>query len=369
MGTHLRVAVGSLHGETILPSSTSLPDPSTQPQNVSAAGSGHFDRMESELKSLQAQAHATQLSLKQLQTREAVDPWTAMRSDLSAVSNVDGMVLAVVGLMTLALAVVWWYLWRRPPMRPPEADLTEMPDPAVALAEYLPTPHQEVQPVANPSPMPPHTPAEYPVRPVQWNHFAQREPGTGFDPEAAANEVMRVRKYLAKKRESRSLSLERENMQYMQEWQGQQELTPIAFDLELEPELQEDHPVSFSLPTPPGEPAPQPEIEPAMLPVDAPDIVLETEPSFEPEGIAEPEREPQSESEPDLSETYDYSITLALAEESEALELWTEARELASEVLQSTDPVLQAQAQALLDRLDPLEHATRQETGVWGENR
>lgn len=43
-----------------------------------------------------------------------------------------------------------------------------------------------------------------------------------------------------------------------------------------------------------------------------------------------------------------YAVKLALAQESEAIELWDEARELAEEVLASPDPALTAQAKALL---------------------
>nr|WP_315490760.1 hypothetical protein [uncultured Rhodoferax sp.] len=53
--------------------------------------------------------------------------------------------------------------------------------------------------------------------------------------------------------------------------------------------------------------------------------------------------------------TYDYTITMALAQESAALELWAESRDLATEVLASDDAGLVAQAQALLERLTQLE--------------
>jgi hypothetical protein len=43
-----------------------------------------------------------------------------------------------------------------------------------------------------------------------------------------------------------------------------------------------------------------------------------------------------------------YAVKLALAQESAAIELWDEARELAEEVLASPDPALTAQAKALL---------------------
>lgn len=361
---HLHMAACSQHGEPILPSSTSLPDPSSQPQNDSAVVSGHFDRMESELKVLQQQAQATQQSIKQLQTREAVDPWTAIRSDLAATTAVDASVVAVVGLIMLALALVWWYLWHRPQTTPLEAELTVLPDKeveSVAMPAHSPAP----------SPSPQQTPVKHSAEPIPSRAFGQREPGMGFDPQAAANEVTRVRKSLAGKREARSLSLEREDMQGVNEWQAHQERPPLEFDLELEPEPEHDEPISFTLPphplVPESESAPQPET--IAQPAGAPPMTLATEPPLETERVTDAVPESESEPEPEQSAGYDYSITLALAEESEALELWTEARELAREVLQSTDPDLQSHAQALLDRLDSLENATRQESRMWDEPR
>lgn len=55
------------------------------------------------------------------------------------------------------------------------------------------------------------------------------------------------------------------------------------------------------------------------------------------------------------TKAYDYTITMALAQESAALELWAESRDLATEVLASDDAALVAQAQALLERLTQLE--------------
>jgi hypothetical protein len=322
--------------------------------------------MEAELKVLQQQAQATQQSLKQLQTREAVDPLTAIRSDLSAAMTVDASLVTVAGLTVLVLAMAWWYLWHRPRTTPQEAELTVMPErevEPVAVAVSMPAPAA--------TSAPPPTPLAHPADAMASRSFAQRDAGVGFDSEAAANEVTRVRKSLADKREARALTLEREEMPDLDEWQAQQELPPLEFDLELEQELESEPeytgPISFSLPTHPPAPAPQPETGTFVASAGAAPMPLATEPPCEPDGVIGPTAE--SESDPDKSADYDYSITLALAEESEALELWTEARELAREVLQSHDTALQTQAQALLDRLDPLEQASRQESGVWGETR
>ena len=55
------------------------------------------------------------------------------------------------------------------------------------------------------------------------------------------------------------------------------------------------------------------------------------------------------------TKAYDFAITLALAQESAALELWSEARDLASEVLESDDAALVSEALSLLEGLNKQE--------------
>jgi hypothetical protein len=147
----------------------------------------------------------------------------------------------------------------------------------------------------------------------------------GFDSEAAATEVVRVRKSLAEKREACAIQLEREDA----------DPAPSAhawLDLDTPDPMDSVEVNSSPIPMTPLEPEPEFEA----------DIALDLDPTpAEPEHLDGP----------------DFSITLALAQESEALDLWPEARELATEVLDSSDATLRAQAQALLARLDQLEHA------------
>jgi hypothetical protein len=113
-----------------------------------------------------------------------------------------------------------------------------------------------------------------------------------------------------------------------------------------------DEAISFSLePTPlapraddeaEAELAPEPELAP-IAPAQTP--MPYTEPTFELENA------PQDSG----TKGYDFTITLALAQESAALELWNEARDLATEVLESDDPKLVSEALSLLERLNQLE--------------
>jgi hypothetical protein len=69
------------------------------------------------------------------------------------------------------------------------------------------------------------------------------------------------------------------------------------------------------------------------------------------------------------SKNYDFTITLALAQESATLELWNEARDLASEVLESDDPKLVSGALSLLERLNQMELEAPVDTPPWNGAR
>ena len=239
----------------------------------------------------------------------------------------------------------------------------------------------------------------------------------GFDSEAAATEVMRVRKSLAEKRVARTHLLDRDldldldldevhtpsAPAWLDNSFANPPTTPVAIaqaaeptpepelDLDLDPwrqpgesfagasAAQAADAIHFSLaledygmkPDDLPTPDPQPPHDPAMdqEPVAAaePEVEKEEEPTLEREPVSQPEpqlepelaQEPEPEPEPVLhaadSKDYDFTVTLALAHESAALELWSEARDLASEVLESDDPALVSEALSLLERLNQLE--------------
>lgn len=347
--------------------------------------------MESELKALQQQALATQNSLKQLQARDENQAYAGALPEVPAFPNMDGAVLGVAALMVLAFGVLWWYLWHRPKIRLAEAQHTAMPDLAQA-SRFGPPPKYEIKTSRTAAAPPPAAvttgahdkwsvdsgwgdlvDSDAPTSP-----FARSSPAMEFDPEAAASEVVRVRKSLAEKREARAQILEREDaprvspiLPSVRAWLDSgvhgssidtADLPPAntaavqeyaqAQDNEEQHEVPPQPPaqaVYFSLPAA----APEEVIpwEHAAIPAAAPDTAPETIPQTEPDTEGPMEQ--------------DYTITLALALESETLDLWPEARELANEVMESRDTALRSQAQALLKRLDQLEREAAQASSVW----
>ena len=243
--------------------------------------------------------------------------------------------------------------------------------------------------------------------------FARYEPNVEFDPEAAASEVTRVRKSLANKREARAHLQDRDEAPAVELDLDLNEApasnvasaSDVALDLDLGPWQQPDtaptdespaateEGISFTLAADGSDPEPesagatepeqQPEPEPpanhnddAALDLD---LALDAEPALVPAHEPEPELALALESEPEPalppeptpgpdmkierrltprgtdSQGHDFTITLALAQESAALELWTEARDLASEVLESDNPELVSEALSLLERLNHME--------------
>ena len=399
------------HGETNLPSTSTLPEPSNQPQNPAAAApasvvapeGGHLDRMQTEVQALQQQAQATQQSLKTLQTHESTGPFDAFVSDLAVVfSSLDSTALGIGSGLVLAGAIVWWYGWHRLRTRwidAPPATAKEAP-----IGDHGPLSERNPSLHAPSSTQPPNVAVHADA--LDWadpmmvssdttqshesghSPFARHEPNMGFDPEAAASEVTRVRKSLAEKREARAQLQDREDS------------VSAALDLGLDLDLNVDdipaatatatatanatetHSVRawldsaiasniFVAPAPVPVPVPVPVPEESVsfsLSYDEPpeiELPLEAEPPSEPEPVLVPESTPMPNMEhesgltPEPQESayngYDFTITLALAQESATLELWDEARDLASEVLESDDPRLVSEALSLLERLNQME--------------
>ena len=339
-----------------------------------------MDRMQSEVRALQQQAQATQQSLKQLQARESTTPYGAIVSDLPRVfSGVDSTMLGMGCALALATVAVWWYVWHRPHTRSINASAASARKEAqvstrVPLSDYggslhgpsstqLPVlaPHDDVLAWEDPGTEQSHT-----TPPKESGHspFAQRESNIEFDPEAAAGEVTRVRKSLAEKREARAQLQDRDDSAHaeldldldLSLWPEPQPLTPSR-----EPITPVDEQVSFSLVEEEGDRnlqlAQEPLREPALKPVSEPEFALEPAPA--PAPIPMPDMEPAPglvpEPQDSGSKGYDFTITLALAQESAGLELWNEARDLASEVLESDDPNLVSEALSLLERLNQME--------------
>lgn len=419
-----------IYVEIRLPSTTSLPAPPLPPQNPSEAQGSHLDRMQAEVIALQQQAQATQNSLKALQTRDSTSPYSAIVSDLPGfLSGANSTMLGVGSALALAAVVVWWVVWRRPQTRwidaPRAAAQTDSPiSTRVPLSERvvsLHSPSSTQPPVLEQQDdalaLDPNTESGDTTQPYESGHspFTRHMPSREFDPEAAASEVTRVRKFLAAKREARANLQDRDDSGYAEldlnldlaeeplssgnqtpsvrawldngmannafeipeptstpisdseldldlgTWQTPEQLAPIP-----EPVVTVDDGISFSLveeavdtvqPDPELEPQPDPNPFLDLVSEHLPEAIPETETALAPTPM--PDLEPPFGAAPEThasgSKGYDFTITLALAQESAALELWNEARDLASEVLESDDPKLVSEALSLLERLNQAE--------------
>ncbi|MES2582761.1 MAG: hypothetical protein V4627_08605 [Pseudomonadota bacterium] len=388
-----------------MPSSTSLPEQPAPLPGASApeAAASPLERMQAELKAVQQQALATQLSLKKLQARESVDPYTAIVAELPGLNSVNTALLGVASVLALGLVIVWWFLWHRPRARFLEAPYAAMP-PVATRNTTTPAAQPSVAPPPNSQDWAPSTAAgEFSTHGFEpSSSFARQDPNMGFDSEAAATEVLRVRKSLAEKREARAQMLDREDG-YDNE-AGDASADP-RLDLDLD--LDEVHTPSAhawldnTFDDPPPQPVAATPETPADLELDlhldpwhqpgeslpgaaaaqdadalhfslaledygvqadnAPTPLAQPlhEPSMDPTPTAQVEQDKAAEPAPSAhlpgTKGYDFTITLALAQESAALELWSEARDLASEVLESDDPALVSEALSLLERLNQQE--------------
>jgi hypothetical protein len=185
--------------------------------------------MQAEVLALQQQAQATQQSLKTLQTHEAISPYSAIVSEVpSYLSGINSTMLGVGSALALASAVVWWYVWRRPqtrwinapaattPREPPLSTRAALSDHGFTLHAPGSTQPPAVVPDDDALAWDPNTVSGDTTQPFEsgYSAFARRDSNTEFDPEAAASEVTRVRKYLAQKREARALQQDRSDSAY-----------------------------------------------------------------------------------------------------------------------------------------------------------
>jgi len=362
-----------------LPTTTTPPDTAALPPAAGASAATPWDRLETDIQALKQQALATQKSIQQLQTHEAPDPLQTVQSALPALpDDWDGMVVGVAAGLGLTLALVWWALWVRPQSRLRRAE-----------AEFAGPSPSVVSPGAEP---PSNSNLARLRRLAQDGLPTQSEPHPGFNSEAAANEVSRVRKSLAEKREARTLQREHEETTQPLSPQARAWLDPDRPD-PLDGVVVNSGPVPMAsrapdpAPLPPpdarapviditvpepmmdldldlgSEAAPLPEPQPQPLPEMPPEpsLSLEPAPTPAPTPTLAPQPEPAPEPDPSAWPDTDFGITLALAQESEALDLWPEARELATEVLESPAPDLRGQALALLARLDARDQALARE--------
>lgn len=273
---------------------------------------------------------------------------------------------------------LWWLQWfwsghfwrgggrRRPiPVAQPAARDTTIPD--VADSSYSTVGLQHPGPVEKSSYGAPAPSMEADLG-SDWGAVpaVRAEPVATFDLEAATNEVTRVRKTLAQRRHERVLQRERD-ARLLHDAAVLAEEKALATKRQAVPhrgywvpDVDLSHDI---VPQIPAAPDAEPKTEPvqadavgepfmqatAAPPSTPPPTLVDTPPMHNHAPDAEPVQAPSSA--PDDTPLDAYAVKLALAQESAAIELWDEARELAEEVLASPDPVLTAQAQALLGEI------------------
>jgi hypothetical protein len=257
-----------------------------------------LDRIEADIKALQQQALTTQASIQQLQTRPSTDPLTAILSEVPTVPVVDTTAIGGAIVLITAFALAWRYFWQRPKamLARDESEHAENNDPQSVFG----TLHE-------PEPESHYVTAQEQV----FRDKHKTDTPLGFDSEAAAHEVIRVRKSLADKREARAQQRERND---------ESTIAPLP--------TMDKGPVSDW---------------------QAPDL-------SDPDAFMSMAQSSQTESKPEPESQHavgpDYAVTFALAQESETLELWNEARELAEEALGTSDAAMREKVLALIQRMD-----------------
>jgi len=300
---------------------------------------------------LHQQARVTHEALERLQQQEATGSHTAWEMTPPSLPTllaptVTGTAL-VVGAAVLLLAAT--LLLRRRPKHAetpaPDSPITEIPEPDKTYADSVPPPVLEGE---DPDP---------------W--MPEPEPEV-FNLEAAIHEVTRVRTTLAERREARALQRE-QDARKLDELALMEQTSPY-FPFSVKPHESQPASLFASQPAPDAvdleleletpeaiQPEPEPEHELTL----APTVASTAAPPTPPKAMA-----PTDDLHTLMEQ--DFAVTLALAQESEAVDLWVEARELATEVLQSDDPALRSQAHAMLARLDQLENEKALEQRLWG---
>lgn len=385
----------------------SLPLLSELPPIQVSANSSQVGRVASELRLLQQEALADQAAIQLLLERESAGAVRAL-SDRPADWTMGAAVLG----MTLALLFVWGmfrrYAGNRAHPDSVDAQNSSMPSlPSASEFEQFLDPDTTFSPKDIPS-----SPAEADetdgldtltsrmsvaeTRSGQLHRVDTAQ--AGFDSEAAANDVMRVRQSLAQKRmarmrENEVVSLKKAaldiDLGFDQEQQDHVSDEPVDarvpqpddFLDSLPPEHWQlddkdarkastpeepqpvDETISFSLPAQPATVKPAPTSVSSVPSVSS--VLSVSLQETDQQELGNPYAVDLDSSEP---KERDYAITLSLAYESERLESWSAARILAGEVLESGDPELMQRARLLLSKLARHEMVEVNEDPAWDDS-
>lgn len=367
------------HREPILQNPSSTSDPAPPPAPL-GGGDAAWAQLASDLKTVQQQALATQQTIDQLQVQQEAPAHASLWPTSIGLPMGGG---ALAAALVVAAAFLTWRLRRRPqPMAQPVASdsiTSDFDDDPISLMELQQTvQEEEISQWATAPETEEDLVSDWGAIPL-----VRPDPATTFDLKAATSEVTRVRKTLAQRRHERALQREhdarllRQAAQHAEEAAFAVKLQEVPHrgfwvpDLDLSQDL-DAHFTKAAEPTPPipvlepfveptTESAPTQQPLPPSVPVDVQPMnthALEVDVAQAPS----PELLPAPLAPPDNTPVDVYAVKLALAQESEAVELWDEAQELAEEVLASPDPVLVAQAKALLAEIAQKRDAMAQDS-------
>ncbi len=252
---NVSLANGLLNGNILLSTSSlseqSAQTASVQTQNV-GSGAQQLDQLDAQIKALHAQALSTQAAIDQLQVQDSHSFYSGFTSSVPWILGAEGLALGM-GALILG-GVIGWLAWRRHPVAlqapepadfadsrmylrerrqeerrqdsPPVAAQAPSVKTVVAMPERVfPQPESMEMDFGHSAPMaesdsvlglfwaepetaPPVAEPEgdllEPLFSADASPFAPPSPTLEFDREAAANEVERVRKSLAEKRDARA---------------------------------------------------------------------------------------------------------------------------------------------------------------------
>lgn len=339
-------------GEPILLTTSSSPsEPHPASSGPPTAGGAHLDRMEADVKALQQQAVAMQNTLQQLQATEGAGSGAALGSEFPLVAGAWGLGV----ILTAFTLVQFWQKWQGHQARMIEVPDEEDSRPSIGGAGHA------VPPVSN---LPAAAESEFAdASDSDWgvSHSIPLDGVVEFDLKAAANEVARVRKTLAQRRELRAQQREEDALRL-------RELAAQAqHAAEVEPRWSDSRPLPEVLDVTSDWDVAQVSKSSAPVPFwqmsSRPAVLAETRPASAQSDAPETAHQELAPVEVPLP-SFDnaYAVKLALARESAAVELWDEARELIHEVMEANDPALLAQARAVLANIEQREHESRSGT-------
>jgi hypothetical protein len=347
-----------------LPSSPSFAAPSPPSASVQEQNAGSSapapDALQLRIKTALDESRSLQTSLKQLSIQDDNNAHSGVFSDQPVVLGLEGLLLgaATVCLGALLGSGLAWARTRSTRAAAAPADFGESVYSFRTTDEAHPLALEDIQESISP----PDAPALAPYAPsrnevdldahcvASAGLFAPAESGTGFDFEAAASEVQRVRRSLADKRAARD------------RWHASEAYHPDAIPPDAE--ISDDMPLEVD----PFVPLDHALDIPQDLDIDL-DMEIEAQCAPTPEPPAPtPAMEEVVNVEPELHDMIDLdldhteradkegdqglSVKLELAQEFLSLGLLDGAREFALEFMDSTDASLHSQAMTLIGQVD-----------------